>query len=78
MPFVTHLKFTRMTFQKDMLNDHPGLLKATKFVGQSQGKQEEDKGFNQKEQKRVSCLRGGTKHNLRRAIDYQRLQGWQI
>lgn len=37
-----------------MLNDHPGLLKATKFVGQSQGKQEEDKGFTQKEQKKVS------------------------
>lgn len=37
-----------------MLNDHPALLKATKFVGQSQGKQENDKGFNQKEQKKVS------------------------
>lgn len=37
-----------------MLNEHPDLLKATKFVGQSQGKQENDKGFNQKEQKKVS------------------------
>ena len=45
-----------MTAQ-DMLNDHPGLLKATKFVGQSQGKKEADKGFNQKEQKKVSDLR---------------------
>lgn len=36
-----------------MLNEHPGLISATKFVGQSQGKQEIDKGFNQKEQKRV-------------------------
>lgn len=36
-----------------MLNEHPGLLRATKFVGQSQGKQEKDKGFNQKEQKKV-------------------------
>lgn len=38
-----------------MLNDHPGLLRATKFVGQAQGKAEEDKGFNQKEQKKVCC-----------------------
>nr|XP_019001717.1 uncharacterized protein I203_05920 [Kwoniella mangroviensis CBS 8507]OCF65178.1 hypothetical protein I203_05920 [Kwoniella mangroviensis CBS 8507] len=37
----------------DMLNQHSGLLRATKFVGQSQGKQEEDKGFNQKEQKKT-------------------------
>lgn len=37
-----------------MLNDHSPVLRATKFVGQSQGKQEVDKGFNQKEQKRVS------------------------
>ncbi|KAL7420918.1 3'-5' DNA helicase [Cryptotrichosporon argae] len=37
----------------DMLNEHSGLLKATKFVGQSQGKQEKDKGFNQKEQKKT-------------------------
>ncbi|ORX40857.1 hypothetical protein BD324DRAFT_644144 [Kockovaella imperatae] len=37
----------------EMLNDHPGLLRATKFVGQSQGKQEADKGFNQKEQKKT-------------------------
>jgi ERCC4-related helicase len=36
-----------------MLNQHPELLRATKFVGQSQGKQEIDKGFNQKEQKKV-------------------------
>ncbi|WOO82285.1 Fanconi anemia group M protein [Vanrija pseudolonga] len=35
----------------DMLNEHPDLLRATKFVGQSQGKQLVDKGFNQKEQK---------------------------
>lgn len=38
---------------QDMLNQHPELLRATKFVGQSQGKQEIDKGFNQKEQKKV-------------------------
>ncbi|TXT12930.1 hypothetical protein VHUM_01331 [Vanrija humicola] len=37
----------------DMLNEHPGLLRATKFVGQSQGKQLVDKGFNQKEQKKT-------------------------
>ncbi|WRT70898.1 uncharacterized protein IL334_007897 [Kwoniella shivajii] len=37
----------------EMLNQHSGLLKATKFVGQSQGKQEADKGFNQKEQKKT-------------------------
>ncbi|WWC72771.1 uncharacterized protein I206_106735 [Kwoniella pini CBS 10737] len=37
----------------DMLNQHSGLLRATKFVGQSQGKQEEDKGFTQKEQKKT-------------------------
>ncbi|WWD20885.1 hypothetical protein CI109_105362 [Kwoniella shandongensis] len=37
----------------DMLNQHSGLLRATKFVGQSQGKQEADKGFNQKEQKKT-------------------------
>ncbi|ORY28004.1 hypothetical protein BCR39DRAFT_536112 [Naematelia encephala] len=37
----------------DMLNDHSPVLKATKFVGQSQGKQEQDKGFNQKEQKKT-------------------------
>lgn len=40
-----------------MLNQHPELLRATKFVGQSQGKQEIDKGFNQKEQKKVRHLR---------------------
>jgi ATP-dependent DNA helicase MPH1 len=39
-----------------MLNQHPELLRATKFVGQSQGKQEIDKGFNQKEQKKVCGL----------------------
>ena len=39
---------------QDMLNEHSGLLRATKFVGQSQGKQEVDKGFNQKEQKKAS------------------------
>jgi ATP-dependent DNA helicase MPH1 len=38
---------------QEMLNEHSGLLKATKFVGQSQGKQEDDKGFTQKEQKQV-------------------------
>jgi ATP-dependent DNA helicase MPH1 len=43
---------------KDMLNEQHGLIKATKFVGQSQGKQEQDKGFNQKEQKKVGALRG--------------------
>lgn len=37
-----------------MLNEHPGLIKATKFVGQSQGKKEDDKGFKQKEQKQAS------------------------
>jgi ATP-dependent DNA helicase MPH1 len=41
-----------------MLNDHSPVLRATKFVGQSQGKQEVDKGFNQKEQKRVSETSG--------------------
>lgn len=41
-----------------MLNEHPGLISATKFVGQSQGKQEIDKGFNQKEQKRVGANPG--------------------
>lgn len=55
-----------------MLNEHPDLLKATKFVGQSQGKQEEDKGFNQKEQKRVGAtaehsLNGRPSRSLRRA-----------
>lgn len=39
-----------------MLNEHSGLLRATKFVGQSQGKQEVDKGFNQKEQKKACQL----------------------
>ncbi|KAL1412451.1 3'-5' DNA helicase [Vanrija albida] len=37
----------------DMLNEHPALLRATKFVGQSQGKQAVDKGFTQKDQKRT-------------------------
>jgi ATP-dependent DNA helicase MPH1 len=37
-----------------MLNEHPHLLKATKFVGQAQGKQANDQGFKQKDQKRVS------------------------
>ncbi|KLT45812.1 P-loop containing nucleoside triphosphate hydrolase protein [Cutaneotrichosporon oleaginosum] len=37
----------------DMLNEHPHLLKATKFVGQSQGKQEKDNGFTQKDQKKT-------------------------
>ncbi|BEI90429.1 uncharacterized protein CcaverHIS019_0304990 [Cutaneotrichosporon cavernicola] len=37
----------------DMLNEHPHLLKATKFVGQSQGKLAKDQGFTQKEQKRT-------------------------
>lgn len=41
---------------QDMLNEHKGILSATKFVGQSQGKQEGDKGFNQKAQKQVSCI----------------------
>lgn len=36
-----------------MFNEHPNLLRATKFVGQSNGKDERDKGFNQKEQKKV-------------------------
>lgn len=40
----------------EMLNDHSPVLKATKFVGQTQGKQEGDKGFNQKEQKKVCLL----------------------
>lgn len=42
-----------LSFEQEMLNDHSDLLRATKFVGQSQGKQEQDKGFNQKEQKKV-------------------------
>ncbi|WVF67834.1 hypothetical protein IAT40_002595 [Kwoniella sp. CBS 6097] len=37
----------------EMLNQHSGLLRATKFVGQSAGKGEDDKGFNQKEQKKT-------------------------
>ncbi|WVQ86187.1 hypothetical protein IAT38_008355 [Cryptococcus sp. DSM 104549] len=37
----------------DMLNEHSGLLRATKFVGQSKGKEEGDNGFNQKEQKKT-------------------------
>ncbi|KAI9633416.1 uncharacterized protein MKK02DRAFT_18316 [Dioszegia hungarica] len=48
----------------DMLNDHPALLKATKFVGQSQGKQENDKGFNQKEQKKTIVDFKEGKHNI--------------
>lgn len=42
---------------QDMLNEHSGLLKATKFVGQQKGKSEGDKGFTQKDQKQVSSLR---------------------
>lgn len=42
----------KLTLQ-EMCNEHPDLLRATKFVGQSDGKNENDKGFNQKEQKRV-------------------------
>lgn len=38
---------------QDMLNEHSGLLKATKFVGQQKGKSEGDKGFTQKDQKQV-------------------------
>jgi ATP-dependent DNA helicase MPH1 len=45
----------QMLTEQDMLNEHKGILSATKFVGQSQGKQESDKGFNQKEQKQASC-----------------------
>ncbi|OWT36037.1 ATP-dependent DNA helicase MPH1 [Cryptococcus neoformans Bt1] len=37
----------------DMFNEHPNLLRATKFVGQAHGKDERDKGFNQKEQKKT-------------------------
>lgn len=36
-----------------MFNEHPNLLRATKFVGQAHGKDERDKGFNQKEQKKA-------------------------
>jgi ATP-dependent DNA helicase MPH1 len=36
-----------------MLNEHSSLIKATKFVGQAQGKKEDDRGFKQKEQKQV-------------------------
>lgn len=61
-----------------MLNDHSGLLKATKFVGQSQGKQEEDKGFNQKEQKRVSQHITLREQDLSGCGDDQRLQRGQI
>lgn len=35
---------------------HSPVLRATKFVGQSQGKQDRDKGFNQKEQKKVCAV----------------------
>ena len=41
----------------DMLNEHSGLLRAAKFVGQAKGKQEGDKGLTQKEQKKVGWLR---------------------
>ncbi|GMK56457.1 hypothetical protein CspeluHIS016_0302970 [Cutaneotrichosporon spelunceum] len=37
----------------DMLNEHPHLLRATRFVGQSQGKQAKDQRFTQKEQKKT-------------------------
>ncbi|RXK39401.1 hypothetical protein M231_03354 [Tremella mesenterica] len=48
----------------DALNQHPELLKATKFVGQSQGKQDHDKGFNQKEQKRTIADFKEGKYNI--------------
>lgn len=45
----------------DMFNEHPNLLRATKFVGQSNGKDERDKGFNQKEQKKtINEFKAGT------------------
>lgn len=44
MPQLTH---------QDALNEHPGLLRATKFVGQADGKKEGDKGFKQKDQKQA-------------------------
>jgi ATP-dependent DNA helicase MPH1 len=53
---VSHTSCIQMDLansMQEMLNEHSGLLKATKFVGQSQGKQEDDKGFTQKEQKQV-------------------------
>jgi hypothetical protein len=72
---------------QDMLNAHSPVLRATKFVGQSQGKQEKDRGFNQKEQKKVSRTTGSRQR--RTAVkrmgcqsltppDNQRIQGGQI
>lgn len=43
---------TELTHQ-DALNEHPGLLRATKFVGQAAGKKAGDKGFKQKDQKQA-------------------------
>lgn len=50
--FILLASFTHLQ-GKDMFNEHPNLLRATKFVGQSNGKDERDKGFTQKEQKKV-------------------------
>ncbi|WVO18165.1 hypothetical protein L204_105868 [Cryptococcus depauperatus] len=48
----------------DMLNEHSGLLRAAKFVGQANGKEERDKGYNQKEQKQtINDFKSG-KYNI--------------
>lgn len=44
--------FRWLTLQ-DALNDHPGLLRATRFVGQSDGKKAGDRGLRQKDQKQA-------------------------
>jgi hypothetical protein len=61
-----------------MLNQHPELLRATKFVGQSQGKQEIDKGFNQKEQKKVRDLYHSLPDVMLTGTDDPRIQRRQI
>lgn len=43
----------RQLTHQNALNDHPGLLRATRFVGQGDGKKEGDKGLKQKDQKQA-------------------------
>ena len=59
-----------------MLNQHSGMLRATKFVGQSQGKSEGDKGFTQKDQKKVSLVAHVVRGDL--FVDHTRIQRGQI
>jgi ATP-dependent DNA helicase MPH1 len=70
-------KSASTTDVQDMLNEHSGILSATKFVGQSQGKQEIDKGFNQKEQKKASSSPILSGLEAERS-DNRRFQGRQI